>query len=144
LPIPTVQQRAAEEAAMSEQASGRSTITWFEIPCADLDRAQKFYETILGSSMKRDDFGDPQDVMAVFCYDRPGVGGALVKREFQKPSELGTMVYLDCHGALDAVIDRVQPAGGAMIVPKTPVPGGFGHFACFRDSEGNHVGLHSA
>ncbi len=33
----------------------KAAATWFEIPCADLDRAQRFYETILGCSMKKDD-----------------------------------------------------------------------------------------
>ena len=54
------------------------------------------------------------------------------------------MVYLSCDGRLDAVLSKVVEAGGRVIVPRTPVPGGHGAFACMRDSEGNHVGLHTA
>ena len=32
----------------------KSAAAWFDIPCADLDRAKLFYETILGCRMKKD------------------------------------------------------------------------------------------
>ena len=31
-----------------------SAINWFEIPVRDMDRAQTFYEPLLGSPMRRD------------------------------------------------------------------------------------------
>jgi predicted enzyme related to lactoylglutathione lyase len=122
----------------------KSAAAWFEIPCADLDRAQRFYETILGCRMTKDDFGDAGDVMCVFPAERGGVSGALVKRAFQQPSSSGTMVYLNCDGELDGTIARVPGAGGTILMKRTPVPGRFGAFACFRDSEGNHVGIHTS
>jgi len=122
----------------------KSAAAWFEIPCADLDRAQRFYETILGCRMKKDDFGTVDDVMCVFPAGPGSVAGALVKRPFQSPSSVGTMVYLNCDGELDGVIGRVPGAGGSILMRRTPVPGGFGSFACLRDSEGNHVGLHTS
>ena len=129
---------------MSEQKKRSSAVAWFEIPSRDLDRAKKFYETILACTMKKDDFGTQDDVMCVFPAEQTGVSGALIKRTFQRPGSDGTMVYLSCDGRLDAVISRVEAAGGRVIVPRTPVPGGHGAFACMRDSEGNHVGLHTA
>ena len=122
----------------------KSAAGWFEIPCADLDRAQRFYETILGCRMNKDDFGDTGDVMCVFPAERGGVAGALVQRAFQQPSSSGTMVYLNCDGELDGTIARVPGAGGTILMKRTPVPGGFGAFACFKDSEGNHVGIHTS
>jgi predicted enzyme related to lactoylglutathione lyase len=127
---------------MGEQR--KSAAAWFEIPCADLERAQRFYEAILGCTMKTDDFGDADDRMCIFPAESGGVAGALVKRSFQRPGRAGTMVYLNCDGMLDDVIGRVSKAGGLMVMPRTPVPGGFGAFACLKDSEGNHVGLHAA
>jgi hypothetical protein len=115
---------------------------WFEIPCADLDRAAQFYETILGRSMKKD--VHPHQKMCIFPSEPGGVTGALVKRAFQKPGRAGTMVYLNCDGELDAVISRVSSAGGLILMPRTDIPGGYGSFACLKDSEGNHVGLHSS
>jgi predicted enzyme related to lactoylglutathione lyase len=125
---------------MTKQKLRQHAINWFEIPCEDLDRATHFYETILGEPMQRDLSGTP---MAFFSAERTGTGGTLVKRPFQKPGRGGTMVYLNCDGELDAVLARVRVAGGLVLMPKTPVPGGHGHFACLRDSEGNHIGLHS-
>ncbi|MCU1223647.1 MAG: Glyoxalase/bleomycin resistance protein/dioxygenase [Edaphobacter sp.] len=130
---------------MSEQQAKRgSAVAWFEIPSRDLDRAQRFYETILQCTMKKDDFGTKEEVVCVFPAEQTGVSGALIKRSFQRPGSEGTMVYLSCDGKLDAVIGRVEAAGGKVIVPRTPVAGGNGAFACMRDSEGNHVGLHTA
>jgi predicted enzyme related to lactoylglutathione lyase len=125
---------------MNDQKLRQNAINWFEIPCEDLDRATNFYETILGAPMYREKMETP---MAFFSSERTGTGGTLVKRPFQKPGRAGTMVYLNCDGELDSVLSRVPKAGGLVLMPKTPVPGGHGHFACLRDSEGNHIGLHS-
>lgn len=127
---------------MSEMTAAvpQHAINWFEIPCEDLDRATTFYESLLGRKMQRESFGDP---VALFAADQKGTGGTLVKRAFQKPGASGTMVYLNCDGDLDGVLGRVAVSGGLILMPKTEVPGGFGHFACLRDSEGNHIGLHS-
>ncbi|QNI36756.1 VOC family protein [Edaphobacter albus] len=126
---------------MSEQMTVKqNAINWFEIPCEDLDRATGFYETLLGVKMERYNEGSP---MALFASEQTGTGGTLVKRTFQKPGRGGAMVYLNCNGELDNVLARVRKAGGLVLMPKTPVPGGHGHFACLRDSEGNHIGLHS-
>jgi predicted enzyme related to lactoylglutathione lyase len=76
---------------------------------------------------------------------KPGtMTGALVKRTFRKPGSGGTMVYLNCDGELEAVVARVREAGGLILMPRTLIPGGHGAFACVKDSEGNHVGLHSS
>lgn len=121
-------------------AKRQNAINWFEIPCADLDRATTFYETLLGTKMLREGADVP---MAIFDSEATGTGGTLVKRTFYKPGANGPMVYLNCDGHLDDVLARVSTAGGLILQPKTAVPGGYGHFACLRDSEGNHIGLHS-
>lgn len=48
----------------------RSSITWFEIPAVDIERAQRFYETVLATAMRRETMaGSP---MAVFPADADG------------------------------------------------------------------------
>ena len=121
-------------------AAPRAAIQWFEIQCADLDRAAAFYETLLDTKLMRATYGDP---MAIFPYDTGGTGGTLVKRSMQKRGPMGTLVYLNCNGQLGETIARVSSAGGLILQPKTAIVGGMGHYACIRDSEGNHVGLHS-
>ena len=44
--------------------SSSQAINWFEIPCADLGRAQSFYERMLDRPMRREDFGS--EPMALF------------------------------------------------------------------------------
>ena len=41
---------------------------------------------------------------------------------------------------LDAYVAKVTAAGGAIVTPRTPVPG-VGWFVNFRDPEGNVVGI---
>lgn len=120
----------------------RNAINWFEIFVADMDRATRFYETVLDISLRREVFaGDP---MAVFPAADSGVGGALVHRGDapHQPGSGGTVVYLDATGKLDACIGRVGKAGGRVITPKIDI-GDPGHIAIVCDSEGNVVGLHA-
>jgi uncharacterized protein len=119
-----------------------NAVTWFEIPAADLERAQRFYEKTLGVSLKREQMGDEQ--LAVFPYEQPGAGGCLhhASRPVQ-PSRDGTRVYLDAGASLDAALDRALAAGGRIATPKVALPPGMGFFAHIEDSEGNVVGLHA-
>jgi predicted enzyme related to lactoylglutathione lyase len=118
-----------------------NSLTWFEIPTIDLDRATKFYETVMATTLKREVFGYP---LAMFPASREGVTGALVDAPGRKPGPAGTMIYLNCEGELDAAAGRVEAAGGEVLIPVTAVPGGFGRFALIKDSEGNQVSLHSS
>ena len=116
---------------------------WFEIPVRDLDRAQKFYETLLSTSLRREAMG-PMKTLAVFGYGDQGVGGCLIAGEgTPEPSASGTLIYLDAGPSLDAVIARIASAGGRITTPKVQLPDGMGSFVHIVDSEGNQVGLHS-
>jgi uncharacterized protein len=53
------------------------------------------------------------------------------------------VIYLNCDGKFDAVLNRVEKAGGAIIEAKSHLPG-VGWIAQIRDSEGNRIGLHAA
>ena len=114
---------------------------WFEIPTADLDRAQAFYERVLATELKREDFGG--GAMAVFPYGgKPNASGALVEIEDCTPSVLGSIVYLSVSDLAPA-LERANAHGGDTLVPRTALPEGMGFFAQFRDCEGNRVGLWS-
>lgn len=124
----------------------KSAISWFEIPTTRLDQAQAFYETVLGSAMRREDMGPSQG--AVFAYDpvADGVGGALMMgptAPSPSPSRGGTLVYLDASPSLDAALERVVAAGGQIALPRQALPPGMGFFAHIHDLDGNRVGLHA-
>ena len=121
----------------------RNALTWFEIPVADIARAQHFYETLLGRSMRREEMG-PQ-TLAIFPYEGgQGVGGALLQSgTAPAPGTDGTLVYLDASPSLDAVLSRAGELGAKVLLPKLELPGTIGFIAHLVDSEGNRVGLHS-
>ncbi len=120
----------------------QNAITWFEIPVRELDRAQRFYEAVLGRPMTRETMGSEQ--FAVFAAAEAGVKGCLnLGAEAVAPSAAGTRVYLDAAPSLDAALARVPAAGGRVVTPKVALPEGMGWFAHIADSEGNVVGLHA-
>jgi predicted enzyme related to lactoylglutathione lyase len=116
----------------------KNAANWFELPTADLERARRFYEVVLGLKLKQEVFGGIP--MAIFPY-QDGVGGALLRDDRYRPSPDGAVVYLDATGALDACLARVAAAGGKVVVPRTDI-GEPGFIALVIDTEGNRVGLH--
>jgi predicted enzyme related to lactoylglutathione lyase len=117
-----------------------TALTWFEIPTSDLERAVKFYETVLGIQLQREVFGGTP--MAIFPASAQEAGGALVLEQGRAPSGGGTLIYLDAAGKLDACLSRVVRAGGLVVSGRTDI-GGPGYVAVLRDTEGNMVALHS-
>jgi predicted enzyme related to lactoylglutathione lyase len=126
---------------MTGMEAGRSVAVWFEIPARDFEGTVGFYETLFGTELRRERMGPSR--MAVFPYERPGVGGAVIEAGALTPGGAGTLVYLNCDGRLDEVIGRVAPAGGQLAGPKIDLPPGMGSFIHVLDPEGNRIGLHS-
>ncbi len=122
----------------------KNAISWFEIPSTDLDRAAKFYETIFDTTLTAMD--TPNIKMRMFPLEdmMTGVGGAIVNSDgFHVPSETdGPLLYLNANPDVQNVLDKVQAAGGKIIVPKTAI-GEYGFMGAFIDTEGNRIGLHS-
>ena len=123
----------------------KNAISWFEIPTIDLNRAQKFYETIFNIQMIP--FDTPNFQMRMFPIEdmMNGIGGAISKAEgFYKPSATdGPLVYLNANPDVQDVLDKIEAAGGKIVVPKTQISPEFGYMAVFVDTEGNRVALHS-
>lgn len=122
----------------------KNVISWFEIPTTDIDRAQKFYEAIFDCTLVPMDL--PEIKMRMFPLDdMTGVGGAIVDSGgFHKPSATdGTLIYLNGNPDVQHVLDKVEAAGGKIVVPKTEITPEYGHMAVFIDTEGNRIGLHS-
>ncbi|KYP15766.1 VOC family protein [Flavihumibacter sp. CACIAM 22H1] len=119
------------------------TISWFEIPTTDLERAQKFYETILAIKMVKLDM--PNLSMRMFpVEDFNYIGGALVYApDFYQPQASGTLVYLNANPDVQVVLDRVEEAGGSILIPKTEISPEHGFMAVILDTEGNRIALHS-
>ena len=123
----------------------KNAISWFEIPAKDLNRAQKYYETILDVKLTPLDLGDFK--MCMFpTEDQTGAGGALCyePKSYKPSSTDGPLIYLNANPDLQRVLDKVEKAGGKILIPKTQISPEYGHMAVTIDTEGNRIAFHSA
>src|ERR1043165_1663466 len=121
-----------------------NTINWFEIPAQDLNRAKNFYEKVFDIKM-----GVLPTIvgikMAAFPADMNGgkVSGGIAQSSMHKPSQTGSVLYLNANPSIDSVIGRIEQAGGKVVMPKTQISPEIGYMAFFTDTEGNKIGLHA-
>jgi len=123
---------------MSNSTTG---LCWFEIATSDFDRAKTFYEALLGAPVERMEMGPV--TMGFLPRVEGATTGAIVQSDDNTPSTDGVTVYFSGGDDLTDALNRVEPAGGTILVPKTEIGEGFGFFALFLDTEGNRIGLHS-
>ncbi len=118
-----------------------NVISWFEIPVSDIDRATQFYSTILDLKME---FTEIMGVKMSFFPFEPGVvSGSLCQGKGYIPSSTGTLIYFSAGEDLSVVLDRIEDAGGKVIMKKTLISDDNGYMAIFFDTEGNKIALHS-
>lgn len=118
-----------------------NAIQWFEIPALDLERAFAFYHQVTGGHVRKGTFG--QDALVLFdvpFQSGEAVGGSLVVRPDLTPTTAGPVLYLNAFGSLQALVQRVVPAGGQVVVAEMDL-GKFGFASIIIDSEGNKVGF---
>jgi uncharacterized protein len=115
--------------------------SWIEIPVKDLERANKFYQTIFRHEAAQI---IEQDVRRITILPSPeGQATASLNQTANfEPSDKGILVYFDVEESLDALLARVETAGGKVVDGKTQ-RGEYGYFAIILDSEGNALTLHS-
>lgn len=123
----------------------KNAISWFEIPTTDINRAAAFYEKVFSIQLIPMDL--PNIKMRMFPTEDPNdsVGGALVDSGgYHVPSNtLGPLIYLNANPDVQIVLDKVESAGGKVVVPKTQISPEYGYMGVFIDSEGNRIAVHS-
>lgn len=115
-------------------------ISWFEIPAINFQQSVDFYNHIFNVDMETQ--LDDNYAMAFFPADK-GIGGAIVTGPNSIPSAIGPLIYLNAGNDLNVVLNRVEEAGGRIVMTKTFIDAESGYFAIFIDSEGNKLALHS-
>lgn len=120
-----------------------NSVNWVEIPVLNFDRAKEFYSKIYDYSMPENMM--PSGRMGFLPMDPQagGIGAAIVQGHDYIPSHLGAKVYLNGGNDLQTVLNRVDAAGGEVLVHKTKITDEIGYFAVFEDTEGNRISLHS-
>lgn len=122
-------------------SANTNALNWFEISVTNIGRAKKFYETIFEIEMHSMDMSDTK--MAVFPPMGDKSGGALAQSSYHQPSAAGSLIYLNANPDLQLVLNRIENAGGKVVMPKTQISPEIGFMAMFNDTEGNLVALHS-
>lgn len=121
----------------------RNVVGWFEIPVTDMDRAKKFYETVLNMELELHDMGEMLMAWFPMLEGKDGSPGSLVKHPMYKPSNEGTVIYFTAHsGDCANELGRVEAAGGKVLQDKKDI-GEYGFMGLIEDTEGNVVALHS-
>lgn len=130
-------------------------VTHFEIHVDDMDRAQKFYETVFGWQFK--DMGDKfSGYRLIMTGPGPGeiakggisvkdwgINGGMMKRNAPRPPEGTSPIgFVNVVGVenLDETIKKLESAGSKCHMPKGEVPG-VGWLAYYGDLEGNTFGV---
>ncbi|NEN24961.1 VOC family protein [Cryomorpha ignava] len=124
----------------------KNPIVWFEIYVDNMNRAQKFYETVFDvklSELPMPDTLDSDMKMMAFPSDMdgPGASGVLVKMAGFESGKNSVLVYFHSE---DCSIEekRIEKAGGAIQQGKQSL-GEFGFMVLATDTEGNMFGIHS-
>ncbi len=119
-----------------------NALLWFEIPVEDFDRAKAFYEAILDFEMPVMPVQDEK--LGILPHVQgEGIGGAIYKEKNFQATKNGVKIYLNGGKDLNVALNRVEGAGGKVLVPKTQITPELGYWAMFEDSEGNEICLHS-
>lgn len=130
-------------------------VVHFEIHTDDMDRAQKFYESVFGWKFMQmgAEFGNyrvimtgpgPDEMAKGVRMEDVGINGGMMKRNAPKPEKVGLspMSYVCVVGVdnIDTYIEKARAAGGVEHMPKTPIPT-VGTVAYYADTEGNLFGM---
>lgn len=116
--------------------------SWIEIPVKKLDRALPLYKALMQVEGDLSITDDGERKVVVLSYEEGGVGVSLNETANFEPSEHGPLVYFTFDGKLDDVVQRVEQAGGKIVIPKSAM-GEAGFYATFKDTEGNVLALHA-
>jgi len=119
----------------------QNPVHWFEIHVQDMDRARRFYESVLDVKLQRLASADAEMWAFPMSMEHVGSGGALVKVDGVRSGGNSTLVYFACE---DCAIEagRIESAGGKVQQQKLSI-GEHGHIVLALDTEGNMIGLHS-
>ncbi|WP_340064768.1 VOC family protein [Ascidiimonas aurantiaca] len=113
-------------------------VVYFEIPVTNMERAQRFYETVFDVAFEKEVIDGNDMALFPFSENQTGITGALAKGDSYRPGREGTLVYFGTD-QIDDVLVKAQQNGGAVLYPKTANE--YGYVAEFEDTEGNRIGL---
>jgi uncharacterized protein len=117
---------------------GENTITHIEIPAPDLTKAIDFYSTVFDWEIQIIKPGS----YAYFIVGKTNSGGGLDASLKPAGERCGPQITIDVDDIGEA-LQKIKEKGGVITLPKTGIEGGHGFYACFQDTNKNHLQIHS-
>lgn len=130
-------------------------VVHFEIHADDLDRAQKFYESVFGWTFQQlgTEYGGYRTIMTgpnmseligkPLTPENIGIDGGMIKRQGPRPAaDAPVHGYVCVVGVqnIDQTITKIEAAGGVLALAKIMIPN-VGWVAYYKDTEGNIFGI---
>lgn len=115
----------------------------FEIHAENPERAIGFYTGLFGWKFQKWDGPMPYWVIITGDPKERGIDGGLVQRRGPAPADGQAVNAFVCTvdvTDLDSSVANAQSSGGAIAVPRMPIPG-IGWLAYVKDTEGNILGM---
>jgi len=110
-------------------------VTHFEIPCDEPKKTMAFFKEAFDWSFQQ--FGDNDYWFAITGDEsEKGINGAIIKKRDPQQPLVNSISVVN----LDEAIEKIEKAGGQIVVPKTAVPEA-GWMAFFKDPDGNVHGV---
>ncbi|KGP91770.1 glyoxalase [Pontibacillus chungwhensis BH030062] len=118
----------------------------FEIHVDDMDRAKGFYGEVFGWTFEdwSEFAGMPYMGAVTGGEDKPGINGALMKRQGPAPEPNQPVNGYTCTMGVedyDAIEAKILKHGGEVALPKYALPG-MAWQGYYKDPEGNIFGIH--
>jgi hypothetical protein len=120
----------------------KTKLNWFEIPAENFERAVKFYEHILKTTI--DIMEGSGEKMGFIPEEVLGMRGAISKADGFLPCENGVLINFHYDGPINDFLSTIEKAGGKILTQKTKIEDDdHGYFALFSDTEGNRLGVNA-
>jgi predicted enzyme related to lactoylglutathione lyase len=119
----------------------QNAVCWFEIYVQDMERAKRFYETVLQVKLEKLNSTVPELWAFPQSFANYGASGALAKLRGVASGGNSTLVYFSCVDCAEEA-KRVMASGGRILKEKFSI-GEYGFIVLAFDPENNMFGLHS-
>lgn len=116
----------------------KATLSFFEIPAQNYERAVKFYSDVFDFNIKTCNYDS--EIMGMI--DAEPIAGAIFSKNGYEPGNKGIIISFQ-FAEISSILEKVEKNGGEILVSKTEITDEQGHFALILDSEGNRIGIHS-
>jgi predicted enzyme related to lactoylglutathione lyase len=119
----------------AELVNGHGLLSLTQLNTSDIDKASAFYSDLFGWRIEQT--GDTETpYWGIYVGDTLNAG--MMALPPGQPAPPHWLVYFG-HNDLDAAAEKISAAGGTVLVPRTPVPGG--EFVVAQDAQGAVFGL---